>query len=570
MQNFSKLAAGRTSLCLMLGAMLVVAGWRLCIIANQRHLLAVASEVGSVPQFRERMFASGDGSSLVYYRETEKGLGIYFCEVSSGKLKLLCEQQEKGYSLQCGMFGWSPDSRYFAVGNPANVDKFDYVKSISIYDSKTVMPVATLSGDGFSWDSKFLWLSSHSFARTTHNQAWLVYEQTPDGQWPQTQIVKKFGKDAYLYNLIAISPHAVAWEQENEVWTHDLTTGAEMMIWPATNTLYGFTFDDGTGDYLLNCGDEGGPLTIRFRPPQFGENQGTILETSRGFSRTRWAGLHIERGIYSFTIMNGADPAPIRFDWDGMVEDYKLAGDYLYFVGNRADEIPGIWQYDLRDKKIRCLVSNPKQEFKLVKTISPSVGTGTTAQGRQISYHLWKPSHVSAGKKYPLIIGQTHYIWSPYQQVAPEAGYYFATVDRATWADDIDNWPEDVLELYDILAKDPDIDTNRVFLTAFSAEARDVVQVLAARPDICKGVILFNPGAEPDLSQAHLSRMLVFGGKDDDAGIPIAQLNLYQDAAAKAGVPVTLIIQEGAQHIVRSIATERERTRQFAKFLLEN
>ena len=63
MQNFSKLAAGRTSLCLMLGAMLVVAGWRLCIIANQRHLLAVASEVGSVPQFRERMFASGDGSS---------------------------------------------------------------------------------------------------------------------------------------------------------------------------------------------------------------------------------------------------------------------------------------------------------------------------------------------------------------------------------------------------------------------------------------------------------------------------------------------------------------------------
>ena len=140
-------------------------------------------------------------------------------------------------------------------------------------------------------------------------------------------------------------------------------------------------------------------------------------------------------------------------------------------------------------------MSNPKQEFKLVKTISPSVGTGTTAQGRQISYHLWKPSHVSAGKKYPLIIGQTHYIWSPYQQVAPEAGYYFATVDRATWADDIDNWPGDVLELYDILAKDPDIDTNRVFLTAFSAEARDVVQVLAARPDICKGVILFNPGS---------------------------------------------------------------------------
>jgi dipeptidyl aminopeptidase/acylaminoacyl peptidase len=67
-----------------------------------------------------------------------------------------------------------------------------------------------------------------------------------------------------------------------------------------------------------------------------------------------------------------------------------------------------------------------------------------------------------------------------------------------------------------------------------------------------------------------MSRVLVFGGKDDDAGIPVAQLEQYQEGAAKAGVPVTLVIQDGAQHIVRSIATERERTRQFARFLLEN
>ena len=81
---------------------------------------------------------------------------------------------------------------------------------------------------------------------------------------------------------------------------------------------------------------------------------------------------------------------------------------------------------------------------------------------------------------------------------------------------------------------------------------------------------MFNPGTETDLSQAHLSRMLVFGGKDDNAGIPIAQLKQYPDVAAKAGVPVTLIIQDGAQHIVRSVATERERAWQFARFLLEN
>ena len=117
---------------------------------------------------------------------------------------------------------------------------------------------------------------------------------------------------------------------------HDLATGAEMKIWPSTNTLYGFTYDAANGDFLLNAGDWRGPLTIRLRPPRTDETQGTILETSRGFNLKRWVGLHIERGIYSFTIMRGTDPAPVRFDWDGMVEDYKLAGDYLYFVGNLA------------------------------------------------------------------------------------------------------------------------------------------------------------------------------------------------------------------------------------------
>ena len=98
------------------------------------------------------------------------------------------------------------------------------------------------------------------------------------------------------------------------------------------------------------------------------------------------------------------------------------------------DETPGIWQYDLHTKVARQLLKNPEAGFKLAKTITPSVGTGVTPQGRQISYHLWKPEHITAGKKYPVIIGQTHYIWNPYQQVAPAAGYYYAAVDRATWA----------------------------------------------------------------------------------------------------------------------------------------
>ena len=101
---------------------LVVAGWRLWIIASQHHLLAVASEVGSIPQFRERLFASSDGSSLVYYRETENGLGTYFYDTASGKSRMLFQQREFGFDGFLGTVAWSPDNRLLACAYKNDTD----------------------------------------------------------------------------------------------------------------------------------------------------------------------------------------------------------------------------------------------------------------------------------------------------------------------------------------------------------------------------------------------------------------------------------------------------------------
>ncbi len=153
------------------------------------------------------------------------------------------------------MLGWSPDGRYFAAGIPANVEVFDYVKSIVVYDAKTVTPVFTVSGDGFSWDSKFIWLSDNSFAWTTHNQTWLVYGQMPNGNWQQTQVVKKFG-DGQWNGLIALSPHTVAWSQANELWTYDFTSGACVQVWQAeAGNLDSFELDESTGNLIAHCRD---------------------------------------------------------------------------------------------------------------------------------------------------------------------------------------------------------------------------------------------------------------------------------------------------------------------------
>ncbi len=551
-------------------AILIVVGWRLCVIASQHHLLAIATEIGSIAQSKEEMgneelVPSSDGHGLVYFQETETGLGTYFCEIASGKNALLFEQKENGYNGELGMVAWSPDDHFFACVFKSDSNPQHLTRNIIICDGISGKPVVKIEA---LWDSKFIWLSPHSFAYTRYNQAWLVFEQKADGNWVQTQVIKRFA-DGELNNLTATSPHSVAWQQDNDIWTYDFVSGASGKIWEsATNKLESFTYSDETGNFLMNCSDENGPLSICFRPPRLWDKQGAILSVTRNDNREKYADLSEDHGLYSFTIKSSTNSEPTHFIWEGMVEYYKLAGDYLYFTGNLANGPPGIWQYNIKSKEVRCLDSGLKGILKYTKMVTPIGRMSANIFGKQMNYHIWEPPDISPGKKYPLIIGQTHYMWFSYQQVAANGGYYFASADRLSWWDGLDDWGADVMGLYEILSKNPNIDTNRIYLFATSAESSYLSRFVAEKPDLWKGVILFNPVTEPDLSNARLSRMFIVRGRDEDT--PVERLIKYQNEAAKTGVPIKLVIQNGVQHITRSIATERERTRQFAQFLLGN
>jgi hypothetical protein len=126
-----------------------------------------------------------------------------------------------------------------------------------------------------------------------------------------------------------------------------------------------------------------------------------------------------------------------------------------------------------------------------------------------------------------------------------------------------------VLGLYETLVKHTNIDTNRVFFYTFSAEALDTAQVLNVKPGICKGAILIVPGAVPIWSSEQLSKVFIAGGLDDDLIRPKVYTN-YLSEAAKVGITLRLILQPGVQHLPNSLATERQRAQQFARFLLEN
>jgi hypothetical protein len=558
--------------CLAITAIVFIGVWRLLVVVHKPpHLTTIAGEIGSVAQFREDLCPNKDGTRVVFSQETEKGVGLFFCDAETGKTKLLCEQAEKSYSdHRFGMLGWSPDGKSFAYAFPNNQEE------VIICDATSGETTGKMAVDAAI--TELAWLSPHSFAYLNYNQDVSVREQKPDGTWIQSHLYPKIASEnlqSIQNSFTATSEKSVAWQRGNEIWTLDFESSAFKKIWESTtDKLQGFTYSKEAGEFQLACRDDSGWYLAYLN------QQGDVLEVSRTENRTRYAYLKNEAGLNTFYVKTEADLEPTRIFWQGAVEDHigprgdyessgkYLFGDYLYFAGDSQSQPTGLWQYNIKKGTSRCLVSGLKQDFDFALNITPQSGAITNSLGKQLSYHVWEPVHVSTGKKYPLILTQTPYVWLQYPQVAAQEGYFFAIVDRSYWSDEeIYNWAADVTVLYAELAKNPNVDTNRVYLCGSSWDTDFLSQLMSERPDLWKGAILLNPSSLPDLSSLHDSKILIIGGKDQNGEAD--RLTKYQDEAAKLGVSVKLVLQKGAQHIPRSITTERGRTVQFAKFLIE-
>jgi hypothetical protein len=580
-----RVVSNRTGLGLIIIVLLFVGGWRLFVIACSHtppHWRAIAREIGSIAQFRDDLYPNKDGTRVVFSQETERGVGVFFCDADSGKIKLLCEQIENGYSWQrFGMLGWSPDGKLFVYAvplkNPSPNQPWFQEEQIVVCDGLSGETVSRIQADPDL--TKIAWLSPQSFAYLTYNQDVRVWIQKSDNSWAQTHIYTNItsGRLETIENpFVATSKNSVAWQKGNEIRTLDFSTSAHRKIWESNdNQLEGFTYSRETGEYHLICSDETGWLFIDLDP------QGSVLDMTRDKKQERYAYLRDEAGTNVFYIKAKANSQPTRIVWQGAVEDHigpigdyisngkYLYGDYLFFTGDLPGQPTSLWQYNTQNGISHCLVSGLKRPLVHAGLVAPRSGVITNAFGKQISCHVWEPVNVSAGKKYPLIITQTPYVWLSYPHVAAQEGYYFATVARPYWNDKtIYNWIADVMALYTMMARNPNIDTNHVFLLGSSTDTDFLSRLVSEKPDLWRGVILINPIVAPYLSFLHNSRVFIVAGKDQHGEVD--RLTKYQDTAAKLGIPVKLVLQKGSEHIPRSVTTERERTVQFAKFLIEN
>jgi len=422
------------------------------------------------------------------------------------------------------------------------------------------------------------WLSGSSFAYCTHTDIRTLAKQ-PDGSWTRARNILQIATN--LYDFTAVSANFVAWRDGGAVWLCNLASGVPERIWEATtNRLVEFTFATDSNEFVLNCSDESGQYLLRFRPGdkrtinlgRISGQQDYIRKVTWGSHGSSYAYLTNDLAGSAFSIKTGGSATPTTIPWHGGVRSFTLSGGQLFFSGNPDDQAPGIWAYDLNATTFKCIVPSTSGRFRNSLGRPATVGMMTNSLGEQRFYHLWTPPHVAPKGKYPLLLAQELNTWFPYFQIAAHSGCYVAVVDRPffhTWDGNHERtWVEDVSSLYEIMARNLNVDTNRVYLYACSAETSYLSQLLSDRPTLAKGAILFSPIALPNPFLLQNKRLLLVDGKVD--GNATKRLPEFQDRAASEGSVTKLFFEDGTGHMPASGATKRKRARQFAKFLADH
>jgi hypothetical protein len=568
-------AASRSTVWFVIGGFLFVLGWRIFVVATQYfNEPAIVRELGSILQYEQDVIPNSANTRLVFCQDTKEGIGIYFCDTAGGKPRLLCEQKEKGHSWKrFTMLGWAPDDSLFACAFPDNTQDKEL---ILIFNGISGAPLGKVVADQNLY--QLAWLSASSLAYCTRTDIRTIARQ-PDGSWTRARNLLQIAIN--LDDFAAVSANSVAWRDGGEIWLCNLDSRSPEKIWEATtNRLVEFTYARDANEFLLNCADEAGQYLLRFRPSdkrtinlgRISGHQDYIRNAIWNSHGSSYAYLTNDPAGSAFCVKSGGSATPTAIPWHGGVRSFTLSGGRLFFSGNPDDQPPGIWEYDLNSTTFKCIVPSTSSPLKNSLGRPATVGAMKNSLGEHRFYHLWTPPQVAPNQKYPVLLAQELNTWFPYFQIAAHSGCYVAVVDRPffhTWDGDHERtWVDDVSSLYEIMAHNPNVDTNRVYLYACSAETSYLSQLLSDRPTLAKGAILFSPSALPNPGVLQNKRLLLVDGKAD--GDAPKRLSEFQDRAAGEGSASRLYFQDAAGHMPASGVTERNRAKQFAKFLADH
>ncbi len=555
-------------------------GWVSLKYAEARR---IADELNVPGNFWGAPVSNHANTAFIFGERSEIGINLYLTNAKTNKIPIGTLAAGNFNVTTLRLLAWSPDDNFCA---------YTHDGGLFIYDGSSGQELTALNIGGDV--ANFTWLSNSQLV--TFKGPDLIELANQQNEWRLNHIMTLTNSQP-VSALASLTDHSIVWRQGQEIWAYDFNDQTPRKIWEAkTNNLVDFAVTENTGELLLNLGTKGGSLfklnpffriqrNSDFAPDQkIDELQNTneyVFEVSSindGKGRVYLSADTGERytpAITAFSaikdktlfVRRDSQSQPIQILGKREVVDYSINHNRIYITGSLTNEPPRIWQYDIASDSLTCVYSS-LSPLKHATLVADQFYEITNKQDKITTYRLWSPPKILPGKKYPVMIGQTVYKWQAEPQIAANCGYYFALASRPIWSSpQIENWADDVMNVYHELAKNPNIDTNRVFLYGVSAEGYYVDNMLVQEPELWKGAYLEGAAGpdSPPLAQHPFSVSIVVGKQDPG----LNWISNYLEHAVQNGQFARVVLKEGG-HSWLSGASLRVSARSLAEFLTEN
>ena len=567
----------------------LVGGRFLWLWSQHPRRIAIAEAFGSVGYLYGTPQSTRSGDQITYVQTTANGVGLFVCDTVTGERQLVFEEKgsEKYGAQDFTAWPWSPDDKLFLYTRG----------SIAICQGNTREVLAKI-GVGKQPVKSLVWLAPDKFAYASPDGSLHMVNRQKGGKWQPSEVA---GVKVGSSSLTALSSNTIAWNRADCIWTMNLDSKAVSLLYqsPASQTLDTFACSKDTGKFLLKLRQAlptgtsaslwqmlpgNAPVKLAACPPTAGAI--SWLNASNG-SCAYLCPKSANAIDHVLTLQSKSSSESSKLFSHGTADTFTPTtdGKHFFIVGVVSNEpAEGIWQYDITSENLQCVVPCSAHPSPYAHHVEALHDTLKLASGRKVDYFLYAPVNFNRQqhKKYPLVIGDTVYqiadaehqgrvhgpLWA---EALACCDAYVVIVDRASWFGGLDQWEENVTEVYKHLAHNPSIDKDQVFLFGASAETSPLSILVQDRPELWKGLLLLNPSGLPRLAEIPsgmpVPRILISSGKGENREDSFKR---YQAEARQNGVPVDVVIHSNSTHWLVSIDALQERTKAMVDFIFNN
>jgi len=580
-------------------------------------LQQILDEVAPVDVWLGSPTPDASGSTLAYINGTEIGRRIVLLD-----LKTLEKRQIPTTNEVTFIFGWSPDDRYLAFAQiPPQPEKEHkttpqfFESWLTLYDRQTGS-MWRLTEDTNVMEVPFHWLPDGSYLMVSRNLTndhgeffignlgGAAREKVSDFVPDFAVMTDKMGVyavgDLLTLELKPLKKTETGWDEKSKTVQKisDLrTNGFKGLVWvrysPAnSNFLFCARPAGSNWRYLYQYDPTSRELTQLSHEDTY---NGQWLQEGSGFAYVINTNNSFQLAVRTkekFGIKN--------LFTDGNVVVYKTSpqGDRLYVAASEGVEPHGIWEYTLTNQVLRKVAEGMNRPFVVSKVVRPREFRLKSFDGLDVPCFLFAPvgletasekskptllNYFDSKKKYPAVIyvpptsAQFQRKFDHQAQMFANLGFFYAAINYrgcdgygADYSKLINpkEGARDVLELYEQLIQNPNVDANNVFLSTSSAGMNVVTELLAVKPELWRAVGLDKPGLCPidnRFKPGKLPPMLMIMGDQDPA---LDSMKAFVGWAETNGLQVVSVLHTNAGHITYSGKDRRDTLQQFSRFFL--